>query len=444
MVVANIGTSANTAVELFYLYDWSPTKIDPPGSYWSTNDFAGAGGTTVLLGFGDSGDQYVFPGSDHIFLGVPRAPDVRASESGQYGAAFRWFAPSLNDTEFGLYYMNYHSRLPTINGRTGTIQGALGAGLIGAVAPTVIGTALAAGLPAAVAAGVAAGLSPSVAGALALTALQAGPQAAIATASALATDAYAHTARYFIAYPEDIKLYGLSFNTAVGNFAVQGEVSHRQDVPLQVDDVELLFSALSPINAGLAAFNQVGNYAGQFETDIPGIRRLDTTQIQATVTRVLGPTLGADQGVLLLEGAYHMVHSMPSKDELRFEGPGTYVSGNPIVGPGSHPGKPIEAPEHFADDSSWGYRLAGRLDYNNAIGAFKLSPRFSWQHDVSGVSPGPGGNFIEGRKALTLGLGAAYQATWEFDLNYTTYSGAGRYNLISDRDFIGANVKYSF
>ena len=30
-------------------------------------------------------------------------------------------------TEFGLYYLNYHSRLPTINGVTGTIAGALAA-----------------------------------------------------------------------------------------------------------------------------------------------------------------------------------------------------------------------------------------------------------------------------------------------------------------------------
>ncbi len=78
------------------------------------------------------------------------------------------------------------------------------------------------------------------------------------------------------------------------------------------------------------------------------------------------------------------------------------------------------------------------------MGGFNVSPRFAWQHDVDGISPGPGGNFIEGRKALTLGLGFARQNTWELDLSYTTFSGGGRYNLISDRDFVGANVKYSF
>jgi len=272
----------------------------------------------------------------------------------------------------------------------------------------------------------------------------AGPQAAARTASAFATDAYAQTARYFVAYPEDVKLYRLSFNTALGTYAWQGEASYRQDAPLLVDDVELLFAALGPINPGLAAFNQLGDFSGRFETVVPGVRRLDVSQFQTTVTKIFGPLLGADQGLLLWEGAVTHVHGMPAKDVLRFEGLGTYVSGNAVLGPAAHPGKPIEAPEHFADATSWGYRLAGRLEYLNAFAGFNVVPSFAWQHDVDGVSPGPGGNFVEGLTALTLGLGFSRQNTWEFDLGYTRYSGAGRYNLINDRDFVGVNAKYSF
>jgi hypothetical protein len=450
MVSASIGTSLNTTLELFYLYDWGQTRIDPPGSYWATNDFAGRGGDTVFLGFGDSTDLRTFPGTDRPFLGVPREPDKFADDSGQYGAALRIFAPKLNETEFGFFFINYHSRLPTINGRTGTVVGAVQARGFGIAGQTALGNLLAGAPPsvaigAGVAAGVANGLSPTnatiVSQAAVGTALAGGDAASLV--SAFATDAYAQTARYFIAYPEDIKLYGLSFNTALGTWAWQGEISHRQDAPLQADDVELLFAALGPINPGLAAFNQVGNFAGQFETEISGIRRLDVSQIQTTLTKVLGPTLGADQGVFLFEGALTHVSSMPSKDELRFEGPATYVSGNAFLA-SAHAGKPIEGPERFADPDSWGYRLAGRLDYLNALAGFNVKPRFAWQQDVSGISPGPGGNFIEGRTALTLGLGFDRQNTWQFDLSYTTFSGAGRYNLISDRDFVGVNIKYSF
>ncbi len=109
-----------------------------------------------------------------------------------------------------------------------------------------------------------------------------------------------------------------------------------------------------------------------------------------------------------------------------------------------HVGKEWERPEHFADDFSWGYRLAGRLTYNNAIGAWSLAPRFAWQHDVSGVTPAPGGSFIDGRRAFTIGLQAGYQNAWQVDLSYTTYSGASRWNLINDRDFVGGFIKYSF
>jgi hypothetical protein len=73
-----------------------------------------------------------------------------------------------------------------------------------------------------------------------------------------------------------------------------------------------------------------------------------------------------------------------------------------------------------------------------------MIPRFSFSQDVSGISPGPGGNFLEGRKSLTLGLGFQYRINWEFDLSYTNFMGADRYNLINDRDFVAANIKYSF
>ncbi len=453
LVSASIGTSLNTSLEFFYLYDWGRTRIDPVGSYWATNDFAGRGGDTVFLGFGDSSDMATFPFTDRPFLGVPREPDRFADEGGQYGAALRVFAPGLNDTEFGFYFMNYHSRLPTINGRTGTLAGALQANGFAVAGQTAIGVLLQTGAPnaalnAGVLAGVGAGLTGLQAGIVSQaainTALAGGSPAAVAAViTAFATDAFAQTARYFIAYPEDIKLYGLSFNTTVGTWAWQGEISHRQDAPLQVDDVELLFAALGAFNPGLAQANQVGNFFGQFGREVPGIRRLDVSQIQTTLTKILGPTMGADQGVFLFEGALTKVHSMPSKDVLRFEGPATYVSGNPLLA-SAHAGKPIEPADRFADSESYGYRLAGRLDYLNAVGGFNVKPRFAWQHDVSGISPGPGGNFIEGRTALTLGLGFDRQSKLEFDLSYTTFSGGGRYNLIGDRDFVGTNIKYSF
>ena len=426
MVWASFDLSNNISVEGFYQYEWEPIVIDPPGTYFSTNDFVGPGGTTVFLGWGDSADTgespiFVQPPIEP-FLGVSRADTEEPEDGGQYGLALRWFLPSLGGTEFGFYYLNYHSRLPTINGITGPITAVPELQARGAAAALMMYYLL----------GVPPGVSPEA------------DAAAAAAASATGQAVWATYATWFTAYPEDIKLYGFSWNAQLGTsgIAFQGEISYRQDNPLQADDVELLYAVNSPISVPLQLFGQLGPQG--FSQEVEGFRRLETSQLQFTLTKIFSNALGADQGVILGEFGFHKVFDMPSKDELRFEGPGTYVSGNAILGPGTHPGKPIETPEHFADDFSWGYRLVSRLTYNNAIGAWALSPRISWQHDVDGITPGPGGSFIAGRTALSVGIQAAYQNAWQVDLSYTRYQGAGRYNLINDRDFLGGFIKFSF
>ena len=132
----------------------------------------------------------------------------------------------------------------------------------------------------------------------------------------------------------------------------------------------------------------------------------------------------------------------PTGRGLRLNGPGTSVSGNDLLA-GRHFGE-VEPLDRFADDSSWGYRAALRLDYQGLIGAWNFSPRFVWAHDVSGTTPGPGGNFVEGRYGATLGVLASYQAKLEFDLAYTVFGGASRYNELGDRDFVAMTAKYSF
>jgi len=469
MVSGSFALSTNTTLELFYEYEWEEIKIDPPGSYFSTNDFVGEGGELVYLGFGSSPDVPPYPDpsdTNRPFLAVRRAADLQPEDGGQYGAALRWLVPGFGDTEFGLYFVNYHSRVPTINGITGTVAGAVTAATIGAAATPIVTevlTQLAGGatIPEAVAAGTAVGVgagaplgaSQAIAGTAATNLSGVG-----SVTTAFATDAYAQTARYFLEYPEDIKLYGLSFNAQIGTtgLAWQGELSYRQDAPLQIDDVELLFAALEPINPAFAAgpgasqitsFTGV-NYSTLLATPVPGYIVEDTAQFQTTLTKIWPQVLGADQVLLLFEGAVTYVPDMPDKDELRLEVAGTYTSGNPYhqeANPGAaHVGKPAETAEHYADPTSWGYRLVTRLQYNNAIGAITLSPRLAWGHDVSGNSPGPGGNFLEDRKAVTLGLTFDYQSRWAVDLSYTDFFGAGRYNLINDRDYVAASFKYSF
>ncbi|RLB73408.1 MAG: hypothetical protein DRH03_03290 [Deltaproteobacteria bacterium] len=342
MVWASFGLTDNLTIEALYLYDWEETTLDPVGSYFSTNDYVPTSGTTLTLGNGLV-PEGTFP------YAVKRSSTKHASNSGQFGVAARLFIEKLNSTEFGLYYLKYHSRTPVI--------------------------------------------------------------------SALKTErpgvpAFAH---YFTEYVEDIQLLGLSFSTEIGGVALQGDLTHRFDEPLQIEDKEIL-------KAGLGAPSQIpGKYAPGEAID--GYELLDTTQFQMTATQLTGPTLGADQGVLVCEAGARYVHDLPDEDELRFEAPGKKTNGTEI----------------YQDDFAWGYRARAQLSYLNAIGGMSLFPRVSWRHDVSGNS----GSFLGHRKAITFGLKSTYQ-NWKADISYTNFFGAGNFNKINDRDMVAFNIKYSF
>ena len=473
MVSASISPTENLTLEGFYQYDWEKVEIDPTGSYWSTQDFPGKSGDRVLLGFGDWSDLGTswqglvlpFEVTDDRFMMVPRGEDNKPSDDGQYGLAMRVYAPGLNNTEFGFYFINYHSRVPAISGVTGTVNGfasaAGSATTLGALSQGVDATtSISLGTTAALNTSAALGgtLQPAEAAAITTGAVNAATAATFVGApaglsSAYVVNEYAQTAQYKVEYPEDIKVYGLSFNTALDSIgaSLQGEYSYHKDAPLQVDDVELLLAALSPLVNINPLFpfsdNQITNgTAAGLSTYIPGYIEKDVSQVQMTMTKLFGPTFGADQFVLVGEAGFTHVHGMPNKSDLRLEGPGTYTSGNEAQSEpdGVHAGKAAEPSSAFADADSWGYRAVAKLDFNNAIGSVTLSPRIAWAQDVNGNTPGPGGSFVEGRKAITFGLGADYLSTWSADLSYTDFFGAGRYNLVNDRDFVALNIKYSF
>jgi hypothetical protein len=497
MVRMTLGLTENTSIEGFYLFGWGRTEPEPVGTYFATNDFVPRGGSRVVLGFGgfsDAGVDYRPLGGPFIadFQNVPREATRDPKESGEFGLAFRWFLPQLGSgTELGFYFMNYHSRLPLISGRTGT-QAGIGNAVGTATAVSAAAQALAAGLPLnaaiATAANVALQRARAAGGDIALATLQgyaavgANTQLARGNVTAQATNLsqheYARTAAYFTEYPEDQQVFGVSFNTQLGTtgVALQGELTYRKDVPLQYDDVEVLYAALTPFQAALLAANGASVPAsclpsptlarcgqlGAFGINqvFAGWAEKDMWQFQTTATKAFPPVLGAQQAVLVAEVGMTSVPGLESKTAggpngrgLRYNGPGTSVSGNAELAGGHCPDLPtatcvsyalVEPQDRFADKLSWGYRLAGRLDYPGLVGAWNVSPRASWSQDVSGTTPGPGGNFVEGRYAYTFGVSANLQQRWEIDASYTVFGGAGRFNDINDRDFASASFKFSF
>jgi len=503
MVNFSLQLTNNVSVQAIYLLNWKPTIPEPAGSYFAANDFGTPGGDRVILGFGafsDAGVDFRPLGGALIsdFQNVKRGPDRDARKNGQGGIALKWYLPDVNNgTELGFYAMTYNSRLPLLSGRTGSNAGVANAwGTANAVQATALALVAGQSITAAIATGAGAGLAASRTNALGfvgdISAATLQQYATVAANTALgmgnvglqatnlATHEYARTASYFVEYPEDIKMLGLSFNTQIqrGGVALQGDLTYRQDVPLQYDDVELLFAALTPFEAGLGllgvpmlpvgtpltafappacsatppantlnACNQLGRFVTNQE--VTGWGRFDTWQGQFTATKTFANVFKAAQMVVVLEAAGYYIPDMPDKTiggpngrGLRFNGPGTSVSGNAAFA--ARHFNEVEPLNRFPDQFSWGYRFAGRLEYPGLMGPWNVVPRFSWQQDVSGTSPGPGGNFVEGRYGLTLGVSANLRAKWEIDTAWTTFGGAGRFNDINDRDFVSASIKYSF
>jgi len=430
---ATVTLAKGLSLEAAYLVEFRKTEIDPDGTYFSTTDIASRGGSRVFLGFGTLPDNGTLGA-------IGRGPDRTHGNFGQWGVALRYTAEGLNDTEFGLYYVRYNSRLPVISAVTPTVT----------IAPLVPG-ALAQLL---VQNGAATPATASAVATQLLTLSATAPQllnaqqlALLAGAQKVAFLSAAATGSYFIDYPNNLGMAGASFNTSLGatGIALQGEVSLKTNVPLQVDDVELLFATLGAIHPGYAAYNQLGNFYGQMGTEVQGYRRQDVWQAQSTATKVLRGILGADQTTLVVEAGATLVPQLPDKNLLRFDGPGTATAGSvgEMIGTGNsaYPTTPMSA---FPDRFSWGYQAAVKLDYNNWFAGMNMSPSVAFAHDVSGITPLPLGNFLQNRKTLTLGVDFNYQNCWGLELRYVTFSGDKPYNLLADRDFVSATMKYSF
>jgi hypothetical protein len=400
MFWGSVSLSQSLSMEALWLWSFQETQLDPRGSYFSTNDFLSDDGDAAYAGGGRRDDQhgtFVLPPTATSALPIARVGDDRPHpETQQYGVALRYFAEWLNQTEIGLYYLNYHSRVPYFSGNRASV------------------------------------LTNTVTRIL--------------------------TASYFAEYPENIELYGISFNTdGPLGIALQGEYSYRPNLPVQFAGVEGLLAALR-------LPNQIDGPMGRNPATAPeraqGYDRVHAHQTQMTATKAFGPTLGANQFTMLGEIGWTRLEL---DDDMLYAGPGTTTlpsCRNPApiiaaVGNGS-----CQDSRGFADQSSWGYRIVTRMDFENVVGPVQMSPRLVFSHDVNGVGPA----FNEDTKAVTFGVGFNYLQRWQADIGYTAFFDGRNYkgtdplpvppgqsadyntsaNPLEDRDFLAVSVSYAF
>ncbi|MGE6791338.1 DUF1302 domain-containing protein [Pseudomonas guineae] len=420
----------NLSMEAFYQLEWDQTVTDNCGTFFAQPDIIADGCTDNLRVLSNNpaagnGVNNTFRNLSALTGGaLPNRPDLLidqnsegvlvrrsgdrdARDSGQFGTAFRYFSQAL-DTEFGAYFMNYHSRTPAFS-----------------------------------AAGPAANVYQTA-------------QAAFTGANAqLQPLVIAGNSNYFLEYPEDIQLYGLSFSTTLPTgTSMAGEISYRPNAPVLLNTTDILFAGVNPLG-GL--FGNASLIDGQPGQEVNGYKRKEITQFQTTFTHFFDQVMGASRLTLVGEVGVVHVGGLESSSDTRY-------GRDPIYGPGPLPatgalntcstlnGSTLGTASRenqskyceddgFVTNTAWGYRARAIWDYPDVFAGVNLKPSVSWSHDVDGY--GPNGLFTEGAKAVSLGLDAEYQNTYTASLAYTDFFG-GKYNTSIDRDFVALSFGVNF
>jgi len=501
---------------------------------------------------------------------VFRGQDINPENDGQYGLALRWYSEELGATEFSLFYMNYHSRLPFLQitagapslgisttsvnvnitpeqlaGGSAAVQGALAArfapaigcinpafgpgaapgvfvdprfaalrtqtiadpnNLINATSMTVANAFLGDADP--VTPGVQPYFSPAdIANPPKTFGAAMGINCALALAQSKLVDSdgtgtfgtagdlpmlvngaetlnVQYDSQFDVIYPEDIQLFGFSFNTTIGGWGVQAELAYRPEAPFQTDTdaqtieaaaascsfpvavADLGFSTFEPRNVnGLANCNPAAinhlDGVGRYRTAAVIENEMYTFQLGTTATFTTSDPivefLGADLGIFVTEiGAVYVPgveDTYLTNDDgtatgiplstVQFQGLGCQGSDLPLGGLLGLDFKPSY--QCRPTDFSFGYVLLFRVDYNNAFGSgWLVSPQLAFSHDVMGATPAPYGNYIEDRMSLNLSVNATLDNKWRLGASYTNFFGGGILNKSSDQDFASVTFSYSF
>lgn len=423
----NLGLTDSLSMEAFYQWKWKETRLDPVGTYFSDTDLFADGGHTAYtttanpdllaimglhplavaagaIGNGAFGPNAYVNAENGTFKVANIGKDLQADDSGQFGVAFRYMAEELNSTEFGFYFVNYHAKEPQIAIDLTGYNGVDMAGL--------------------------AGFGP------------AGP--------GLATLDMASNAQARRRYVEDIRMYGFSFNTTVGDASVSGEIAYRPNAPIAIaatDDLlsDLLGQGVNGLTniydasvAGSAACAQVSGKQLCRSSIFDNYERAETYNTSLSTLYNFGPALSFDSVIGVAELASQHIRGSSLK-YTAFDGSVRRFT--------SATDKAYEDERTTDSDQisrdSYGYTLLLSGSWNDVYAGVKLSPYVVFQHDFKGNSDRTG-NFIEGRKAHTIGVDASYLNSFEVGLQYTEYYGAGRNNSTRDRDNVSLTAKYSF
>jgi hypothetical protein len=243
------------------------------------------------------------------------------------------------------------------------------------------------------------------------------------------------------------KLYGVSANTSLGDWAVGTELSYRPK-----DAVALTACADAGTGGTAQDFTPtsaptqrcpgwVDNKRWQFH--LTGIYSLIPSNAGAFLKMV-----GADTGTFL--GEFVVIHYPGiSQDKLvRRTIDGVAVEQAPVAGLWWLPSSGSGVTKGFGDATSMGYMFDFSLVYDGSIiPGWQVIPGVFVQHAVKGSTPNFIGNWLEGGKAVNFYMNFVQNpATWQGGVNLTRFFGGKTptHQPLGDRDFIGFYLSRNF
>jgi len=372
-------------LEGYYQMAWNRTNVDPTGSYWATSDLVGEGAEGLFFGNDPGGTRLSAKELIAKGLGIPKKLDDRPSHQGQGGVAARYYWDRIL-TEFGLYYLRYHSKTPTV----GTIaQG---------VAPTAYYRQYAGDIDLVGASFAREILNATVAGEVA----------------------------YVPNDPSPIVSQGIAMATSLRN------AQHGQFGPVNTRGYHRDERVQATVNL-LQIFGPATRWGvGQ----VVEFLRADSFSLLSELAMATYPNLGHQCST-----PFQAVFDAQT---------GKFTECVPYAGAGPSDSDELvgKAPFLFpvksdVNQTSLGYQNYLRGEYTDPFGVpITVNPTLAWRHDFHGTTPNQ--TFVENRKAVSMGVALDYLQVYGASVGYTIFFGGGNKDLVADRDFVSVSLTYRY
>lgn len=208
---------------------------------------------------------------------------------------------------------------------------------------------------------------------------------------------------YQVAYAQDVRMYGVSASTQVGDWNVGGEVSYRQNTPLISGDRGVMIGV--PVNAD-------GGDNRQFATG-------DSLHAQVSGILLLGPTALWDGGTVLGEIGGHRRVSVDRN---------------------------LAALDLTRSRQAFGARAVFEPAFFQVFPGVDMSVPLSFGHTIgeSPVDMGFNNGAPDRGGDVSIGVKADYEKTWFVSANYTHYYGGTDQQFLLGHDFISLSVQRTF